>query len=346
MPEKPNSRVNSPLDVYTVRSPCAVIRPAATQPPADGEENPSVLVSDYHPSGTILRLFLHTGKSGTNMLAPGLIGTYGSAEFCFYIALVAEAWGLLALWSASQFNPMFAVFLFLIDLVGALLAHCLAPKICIVRNLLLFNAPVSPGTWQALVIAGQITKTRWILTWLGRILIIGLAVWKCIAMHSVRSNFGGGSLPLFLTVIAAYVMAARAHLTYTRYAFFEMLQRFLWNREKAKFVRALQIGDESVAGWPRRNVWEFDSHVPLTECKFGRWDQHRLVSVGETRYDLITRSILTDEDIFALGKLAGAHTGISSETIKVLRRECVCMQFVVFLSLNNPGNLEDWAKRF
>jgi len=319
-------------------------------------------VDDYQPSPHNLRHYFRTDKFADGQPLPGLIGTHGYARFIFLIALLAEGVGLYALWGASQFNPMFAVFLFILDLGAALLAHASARGVCIKRNLRLVNDAINPLEMEDLVIQAQITQLSKFLTWLGRFLIVGLAVGKCIAMQAVRDGFGDGALPLFLTVIACYLVAALVHLFYTGDALFEYLRGLAkWN-EGRRFMSAVRAGDRGAPGWPQTNVWPFESALPIkltdfrapdpyvfpvTLSRFGRKGQHRLVHTGEIRtkdeqgkeqvkyqYELITYSTLYDSDVLDLyRRVIGEH---NTHTRNLLLKVCVAMQFIIFLQLADP----------
>ena len=293
---------------------------------------------------------------------PGLIGTHGHSRFVFAVALYAEAFGLYALWVAARFNPMFVVHLFLLDLGAALLAHASARGKCIARNLRLVNDPVIPGGLEDRVIKAQVTTFSKFLTWLGRFLIIGLAVGKCTAMQSVRDCFADGSLPVFLAAIASYIVAALVHLCYTGDSLNEFLRKLLTFQEARRFGCAVRAGDHNAPGWPQTNVWKFESTLPImtlhftvpdpytfpvTLTTFGVGGRHRLVHTGEVRthdgngkelvkhqYQLVTHSTLTDRDVLDLHmRIAGEH---GAHAQNLLRKECVTMQFVVFLQLPDP----------
>ena len=330
-------------------------------------ERVNVGVDDYQPSAHNLRHYFRTDKYAEGQPLAGLIGTHGYSRFIFVVALVAEGVGLYALWGASQFNPMFAVFLFLLDLGAALLAHASARGKCITRNLKLVNDAINPGGAEDLVIQAQVTFLQKFLTWLGRFMIIGLAVGKCIAMQSVRDGFADGALPLFLTVIACYLVAALVHLFFTGDALYEYLRKLLTFLEARRFRVAVRGGDHNAPGWPQTNVWQFESALPIkvrlfnapdpytfpvTLTSFGIGGRHRLVHTGEVRtqdangqekvtyrYELITYSTLLDKDVLDLYiRVIGEH---QTHTRSLVCKECVKMQFIIFLQLADPRVLLD-----
>jgi len=314
-------------------------------------------VSDYQPSAQNLRHYLRTEKYAREQPFPGLIGTHGYAVGLFFIAVAAEGWGLYALWGASQFNPMFAVFLFFLDLGAALLTHASARGICIQRNLRKVNDCIDPGGMQDLVIANQVSRFAKLLTWLGRFLIVGLAAGKCLAMQSVKDNFGDGALPVFLTVIACYLIAALVHLTFSGDALFEISRLLLLPKEILRYRRAVREGDRTVAGWPQNNVWQFHSQAPIKVptfrepdpytfpveiTRFGRYGYHSLVHIAEGQYELHTLSTLTDDDALDLYRKAYTNDARQLGDIRnLIRKECITMQFIIFLQLKDPRLIVD-----
>jgi hypothetical protein len=270
----------------------------------------------------------------------------------FIVALLAEVWGLLALWTAANFNPLFVVFLFVVDLGAALMAHASSRGRCIQRNLTLLHGPVQPGTKIDLIIKGQVSTAAWVVTWLGRFMIIGLAVGKAFAIQSFKENLDESiAEPLFLTIIVAYIVAALIHLFFTGDAIFELIRGFLWSWERGGYVKGLQRGDNQVDGWPRENRWNLTSAVPLIpdssksrEVVFGRWGKHilREVDAGKGQYELITKSTLQDEDVIDLCNRMGVLKANTARlAMSELRRECIQMQYTIFMGLVDPVDAAD-----
>ena len=310
-------------------------------------------LSDYQPSAENLKRYLHTGKFGRRSSLPGLIGTHGLALPMFMIALAAEAVGLLLLWNASQFNPMFAVLLFGVDLSLALLAHASARGVCLQRNLILLNDPIDPGSPEGLAIGRLVPMWVKIVTWSGRAGIVGLAVFKGMAMQSYRVPDDPASGPVFLVVILAYIVAAFIHLTYTGDALADMWRGYWCQREKSNYENDLaREHPQHVPGWPLMYLWQFMTEAVLNLTDFGyggahhklalvqEWnkEQGRYVPVvenGKYKYEIITKGTLMDVDITDLFARQG-NTPDRQRACSVLRRECISMQFERFLQDKNP----------
>ncbi|HEV7402962.1 MAG TPA: hypothetical protein VGO11_08555 [Chthoniobacteraceae bacterium] len=316
-----------------------------TENSEEKKEGRTVTLDDYQPSPHNLARWLWTRKAPTDAFIPGLLGTYGSDGWWFAIALVAEGWGLANLWVAAKFNPVFIFVLFLLDLVGAGLAHCCTRRECIQRNLRQVSNP-DRGTPADLWIRSYVPILSKIFRLLGWTMILGVMAFKLWGITQFIEKFPG---PVFLSLIAAYFAAATIHLTASGYVIFDLWRRFTWVLEKKSFAKALAFGETNEPGWPSTNTHDFACEIALETGRFGASNKHELVALGENTYEIRTFGTLLDKEVEDLCKMQkvrqqgkSQQNGYAKDTIK---RECIAMQFDRFLNMVNPKEPTRFGKQ-
>ena len=299
----------------------------------------AITLDDYQPTPHNLARLLGTRKQPSDAFLPGLLGTYGNDGWWFFVALAAEAWGLINLWLAARFNPVFVGVLFLLDLVGAGLAHACVRRECNQRNIRQVNSP-DRGAAEDIRIRSYVPLWNKLWRLVGWITITGVMTFKLWGITQFIEKFPG---PVFLSLIAAYLAAAAIHLLASGYVIFDLWRWFMWVLEKNHFSKSLAFQRMEDPGMPRLNSYDFECEIALQTGRFGANNKHELVKLpAPNAYEIKTFGTLLDREVEEVCNMQKAqqqgrmqHAGFAKDTVK---RECIAMQFEKFLKMRSPKN--------
>ena len=287
---------------------------------------------NFEPSRDTKRVWRFTRKAPR--IYPGLTlpGLFDTSNFTldtalFLTVIILEIWGLVNLLSVGQFNPIYAVFLFLLDLFFAIVRHLPIGNICELKNRLVYEDDVDEQTR----IQKRISRSHF-TSELFAIPIILIAVFKIISFYALQ---GGTINGLTAGVMVSYAIAALLHIKVTGYFLFGLLTDIFWWRDHNRFLR--QRDNLNINNVPNRIVsylqHPFKSSIPLKEARFYKHSLDLISSASGANpssspyeYTFKTWGILFDNQLHNLitqqgttdAKIVVAREGVRHQVIDIL----------------------------
>lgn len=249
-------------------------------------------------------------------------------DFALFIIVIGlEVWGLYNLLKVGQFNPIFVVFLFLLDLVFAITRHLPRGLICVLENKLI----CSDGPVELAQLKSQKFYLN-LVTGFFAIMIIGVAAFKILSFYALQDEFN----PLTLAIIVSYAIAACIHIWVTGYFIFTVLTMiFFWGDKKA-FIRTARNGGVARNQIMAEGMFNFPSPATLSRSSVdvmgtnnSRYRGHHLEpnnnpGAGPNDYRFRTWGLLLDEQLDDLATQQG-----NSVSVAIVEREGIRHQLTM-----------------
>ncbi len=250
----------------------------------------------FEPSTTTKNLWLATRKRERKieggLILPGVFQTTNTMldAMGFSFVIVLEIVGLFLLREYSGINLFYTIFLFVADVLFALLKHYpAAQKICLNRNELIYLVAEEGNAAKRAKIEKEIASLkRYQYVW--GVLIIIITLYKVIAFYAAVRQFNG----IVFLVILNYFVVALLHITCTGYFIAYIVFKLSLLLDHKKFTDT----DGKQCSVKKHRTYEFSSSANIKHEKHEKESPKakiHYIEKKDDKYVLNTWGVLEDE---------------------------------------------------